>query len=92
MTLPARSKRASHVVDPLARSPAQGSRPLKVRKGVITPVVNPYEEHVHHVDGVRAPLKVAGGNALSATAYIATGVAVRGVDPLDALFRGAGFA
>ena len=37
-------------------------------------------------------MKVAGGNALPATAYVATGVAVRGVDPLDALFRAAGFA
>ena len=103
MSLAPRSERTTHTIPAHPRWEYQGAsgltrtkpyagKPLKARKGVITPVVNPYEEHVHRVDGVRAPLKVAGGNALPATAYVATGIAVRGVDPIDALFRGAGFA
>lgn len=92
MALPSRSDRTTHTIHPIHPMTPYAGKPLKARKGVITPVVNPYEEHVHHVDGVRAPLKVAGGNALSATAYIATGVAVRGADPVGALFKAAGFA
>lgn len=103
VTLPSRSERTTHTIQPLTRwerevfsgwadAKPYASKPLKARKGVITPVVNPYDEHAHRVDGVRAPLKVEGGKALPPTAYVATGIAVRGVDPVDALFRGVGFA
>lgn len=91
MTLPARSVRTMHTISGLTRTKPYAGKPLKARKGVITPVVNPYDEHAHHVDGGRAPLKVEGGKALPRTAYIATGIAVRGVDPIDALFRAVGF-
>lgn len=92
VTLPARSDRTTRTVSGLTRTKPYAGKPLKARKGAITPVVNPYDEHAHRVEGVRAPLKVEGGKALPPSTFIATGIAVRGVDPIDALFRVVGFA